>query len=336
MSRRGFGGRGIGFGRRGIGGVGLGAGLGFGLGLGVGAGVGLLAPPVVYGAPGVVYAEPGPYIYGPRRRRYRRRYFRRGFPRVFRRRFLPVGPVYVGGPTPFVDPYYGGGTVVTVANGRGGSSKKEPKLEEVRAQLATVGKGVEIRTSTIPNAGRGLFAKRAFRRGEPITEYYGEIIDWQEANARRGEGQDSHVAGHICGYNAIDALFLPNGQRIRAPERELVGHGGGGYANDSREPNAMLSFADSEYNREVSAKMANPNYFGPRLRRDPRQRVTYLVATQDIAEDDEIFINYGRDYRVCHRYEGDEEESGEAEQQQEEDERDFVVADEADEELEQL
>ena len=34
----------------------------------------------------------------------------------------------------------------------------------------------EVKKSTIPGSGKGLFAKRDFKKGERILEYLGEII----------------------------------------------------------------------------------------------------------------------------------------------------------------
>lgn len=48
-------------------------------------------------------------------------------------------------------------------------------------KVSTVGFGVEVAPSSIPEAGMGLFASREFRRGELVTEYVGRIVSRSEA-----------------------------------------------------------------------------------------------------------------------------------------------------------
>lgn len=58
---------------------------------------------------------------------------------------------------------------------------------------ATIGDGVEVRASSIEQAGNGLFASRAFARGDFITEYDGREISHTEAQLLRAQGAHTHV-----------------------------------------------------------------------------------------------------------------------------------------------
>jgi len=46
----------------------------------------------------------------------------------------------------------------------------KPSSKAASNTVSTIGDGVDIRLSSIPNAGNGLFAARAFARGDFITE----------------------------------------------------------------------------------------------------------------------------------------------------------------------
>ena len=44
----------------------------------------------------------------------------------------------------------------------------------------TLGSGVEIRPSTLPNAGRGLFAMQSFEVGDLVTSYDGIVLTHEQ------------------------------------------------------------------------------------------------------------------------------------------------------------
>lgn len=52
------------------------------------------------------------------------------------------------------------------------SNKRQQQQQQSGAAkpLSTIGNGVEIRSSSLPGAGNGLFADRHFARGDLITE----------------------------------------------------------------------------------------------------------------------------------------------------------------------
>lgn len=57
-----------------------------------------------------------------------------------------------------------------------------PRLSRTRFdEAATVGNGVFVATSIIPDSGRGLFAGKNFKKGELVTEFYGYVITKKEA-----------------------------------------------------------------------------------------------------------------------------------------------------------
>ena len=53
-----------------------------------------------------------------------------------------------------------------------------------RARPPNVPDFLEVKTSTIPNAGNGLFAKRSLPKGTVLGEYIGERLSFEEAKGR--------------------------------------------------------------------------------------------------------------------------------------------------------
>src|SRR3982751_2845777 len=89
---------------------------------------------------------------------------------------------------------------------------------------AKIGNGIAIRESKLPNAGRGAFTTRAFKKGDYITEYGGEVISSDEANVRRGAGHASHIRSISPMHTAIDGRAIP----------AWDGYGGASFINDPR------------------------------------------------------------------------------------------------------
>lgn len=127
-------------------------------------------------------------------------------------------------------------------------------------------KHLRIKTSTIPNAGKGLFAVDpmtaehiiVFRAGDTIIEYTGEVISDAQKQQRNGN------------HTAVYTVQTKKNQHIDCACRRGVGS----TANTSPgNNNATLSV--NNRNSEVKVK-----------------------ATKNIRNGDEIFISYGNTYRL--------------------------------------
>ncbi|KIY98211.1 hypothetical protein MNEG_9752 [Monoraphidium neglectum] len=90
--------------------------------------------------------------------------------------------------------------------------------------LGTIGRGVEVKKSSIALAGNGLFAARPFARGDLITEYVGRLISHEEAQLLRARRAHTHIDG------------------LKDPQ---PGEGGGSFANDARDGAAINSAYDT-------------------------------------------------------------------------------------------
>ncbi len=151
--------------------------------------------------------------------------------------------------------------------------KKQKRSRGHPKGVPVVGDGVEIRPSTIPNAGNGLFAMKDFHPNDVVTEYWGELIDWETARQLRLQGKDTHIKSLESQATAISAP---------TQAYDYEGQGGGGMANAALAPpyeqNATWLKTYDEKDREG------------------RTTRLWLQATKHIPADSEIFVSYDRDY----------------------------------------
>src|SRR6218665_853474 len=125
-----------------------------------------------------------------------------------------------------------------------------------------------VKTSSLPNAGKGLFTDRAIKKGTKVIEYKGEIIDWKEYEKRVAEDKDGYLF-YISKTRCIDTYSTPH---HKTP-----------YANDAQ----GLS--------RVKGKKNNCSY-------GVFEDKCYIVAERDIEAGEEIFVNYTKEYWDCIRY----------------------------------
>jgi len=127
---------------------------------------------------------------------------------------------------------------------------------------------LKIKVSTIPYAGKGLFALDKsepmnaviFRKGEKIIDYIGEHIDLQELNHR----YDEYTAPYAVGINR-NTFIDPACER-----------GVGAFANTKLRKN--------DNNATFST--------------NPRNRTASIKATKNIRNGEEIFVYYGNEYNL--------------------------------------
>ena len=125
-----------------------------------------------------------------------------------------------------------------------------------------------VKTSSLKNAGKGLFTTKSIKKGTKVIEYRGEIIDWKEYSKRVKEDKDGYLF-FINKDRCIDAYSTP-GYKAR-------------YANDA----AGISRTKGLRNNCCYHVEDNK---------------CYILAEKDINAGEEIFVSYTKEYWDCIRY----------------------------------
>ena len=142
--------------------------------------------------------------------------------------------------------------------------------------VATIGNGIAIRKSMIPQAGRGAFVTRPFKYGEYVTEYDGEVISISEARQRRIDGYATHIRSISPLHTAIDGMRVP----------VQTGRGAASFIND---PRGIFRY---------NCKFVVTHTVMPGLNRTGltiMERV-FARAICDISSGDELYVGYGTGY----------------------------------------
>ena len=126
--------------------------------------------------------------------------------------------------------------------------------------MALLEKQLVVKRSTLPNAGKGLFTKKAIPKGTRIVEYKGRITSWKDADHR--DGGNGYIY-YVKRYHVIDALPYPS-----ALAR---------YANDARGI------------ERVKGIVNNAEYVEDGLK-------VYIESKKDIPAGSEILVGYGKEY----------------------------------------
>lgn len=119
-----------------------------------------------------------------------------------------------------------------------------------------------------PNVGMGLFAGKAYRRGDRIIEYTGEVLNEQEFEARYGKED-------------LGKYVLRATRRCFIDARDPSKSGPARYVNDCR---------------RCDKKDGSCPGNNLRAQVQPVSKKAFLYATKAIAAGDELFWNYGNEY----------------------------------------
>jgi hypothetical protein len=126
--------------------------------------------------------------------------------------------------------------------------------------MAFLEKQLYVKTSTLPNAGKGLFTKKFIPKGTRIVEYKGRTRSWKEV--QKDEDESPYIY-YVKRNFVIDAL---NDKKALAR-----------YANDARGLQRVKELSNNaEYVEE-----------GVRV---------FIEAAKDIPAGGEIFVGYGPEY----------------------------------------
>jgi SET domain-containing protein len=123
---------------------------------------------------------------------------------------------------------------------------------------------LEVKISKLPQAGKGLFAKRSFRKGQRITEYKGRLRKWKD----------------VAHEDAINT-YLMRVNRFWAIDAKPTVLTFGRYANDAAGTKGK------------SRKDNNAIYVTEGVR-------CFLEADKEILPGDEILVDYGKEFWDLH------------------------------------
>ena len=116
-----------------------------------------------------------------------------------------------------------------------------------------------VKTSGIPNSGKGLFTTGLIPKGSFITEYIGKITTWKDAD-------------HDDGNNAY--IYYVNRNHVI----------------DGKGSTALAQYAnDGSGFKKIKGLKNNSEY-------QVHKKKVYIVAKKDIQPGEEIFVAYGKDY----------------------------------------
>lgn len=126
--------------------------------------------------------------------------------------------------------------------------------------MALLEKELVVKTSTLPNAGKGLFTKVFIPKRTKIVEYKGRITTWKEI--KDDDGENPYIF-YVKRYHVIDGL--PTTQHFAR------------YANDAK---GFVKIKGMNNNAEYVIKGLQ----------------AFIESTKDIEAGSEIFVDYGPDY----------------------------------------
>lgn len=126
--------------------------------------------------------------------------------------------------------------------------------------MALLEKKVEVKESTLPGAGKGLFAKDHIPAGSRIVEYKGKITTWKEVDDN--DGNNGYIY-YVKRHHVIDA---------------------------SRHSSALARYAnDARGLQRVKGLTNNAEYVEDGLK-------VYIQSKKDIPAGAEILVEYGKEY----------------------------------------
>jgi len=126
--------------------------------------------------------------------------------------------------------------------------------------MALLEKKVIVKTSNLPNAGNGLFAREFIPKNSLIVEYKGKITTWKEVDDN--DGNNGYIY-FVKKHHVIDA---------------------------SRHTSALARYAnDARGIQRVKGITNNAEYVEEGLK-------VYIKSNKDIPAGEEILVEYGKEY----------------------------------------
>lgn len=169
-----------------------------------------------------------------------------------------------------------------------------PEVDKIREQLIKWSSKTEnppliYKTSTITNAGWGVFTQVELKKGQMVTEYDGELIPVKEGYRRRKLKLDTHIRSKISMAWCIDGRNLRDGVEIKDPTSQCEGYGMAAFFNDGKDNKEGNNMEFVVFHCAANSELMNGD-------RNPSHSIVYTAATCDIKPQSELFLSYGVDY----------------------------------------
>lgn len=132
--------------------------------------------------------------------------------------------------------------------------------------MALLEKKLTVKRSTIPDSGKGLFTKIFIPKGTRIVEYKGKISTWKDVD--HNEGKNGYIY-YVTRNHVINALSYK-----KAFAR---------YANDANGLKRIKGITNNSIYKQVNKRV-------------------YIESTKDIPANNEILVEYGKEYWDVIRY----------------------------------
>lgn len=188
-------------------------------------------------------------------------------------------------------------------------------VQSIKNYLYTLGNGLEIKESTIKDAGNGVFTRVPIKKDQIITYYYGQIMSNDEIKKMKIE--TSHTRTLFSQkYSIVGTRHEKSGLMIDFSniEEELQGKGVAGFCNDAIDQSLNnVEFLRIETNSQYFK--SNPlliDYIGDDKNIIDSEDLKDLIkgneisitnkviivirALRDIKENEELLADYGFDY----------------------------------------
>ena len=154
------------------------------------------------------------------------------------------------------------------------------------SKLRYIDNGTDIKASSIPNAGLGVFVTLSpIQKGDIITEYDGHVITRE--HAKRDALIDYRIVSHDKSIQGSGGFV------IRGLRKPIPGRGAGSFINDTttklRERTNCTFFCPGGNHAYILPKSTRSVYNNCRV----NDRV-FIRATKPIPIGSELFIRYGR------------------------------------------
>ena len=144
----------------------------------------------------------------------------------------------------------------------------------------------EVRPSGLSGAGMGVFATTQIPAGEIITLYPAHTWVWSEAEGTVGYGPRCDVRYRMSMPNTYGGIAEIAGDPAKTADPLLLGH----MLNDGFKC-AGPTAAQVDLYYKLAERKCNVTFDSP-------GRIVYVVATRDIAQDEELFVPYGAAYWI--------------------------------------